>query len=271
MEDAEPSDDPCTGNRKFHGVYLLYCLNPAFKGRTYIGYTVNPQRRIKQHNMGKSGGGAWKTSGRGPWDMVLIVHGFPNDVAGLRFEWAWQHPTSSRRLKHVKKKMKNEKEFDSKLRIMTEMLNTGPWNRLPLTIQWLKQEYARPFPVNTQPPVHMPIAYGPIKVTEKKKKKNKNQNADSYAEKGRCDICHVCGDPVSVVDCCHSSCTFTSHIICLAGRSDENGFLVPVTVTCPKCKIEMRWGDLVYGKKQGQGDELLLDEEFGENTSEESE
>ena len=61
------------------------------------------------------------------------------------------------------------------------MLNTGPWFRLPLVIQWLKQDYQVDFPVSKQPPLHMSIAYGPISVgksTEagKRGRKRKGEN-----------------------------------------------------------------------------------------------
>ena len=68
------------------------------KGRTYVGFTNDPQRRIRQHN-GEVVGGARKTRLGRPWEMVLFVHGFSNKVIALQFEWAWQHPTQSRFLK----------------------------------------------------------------------------------------------------------------------------------------------------------------------------
>ncbi|XP_069194458.1 structure-specific endonuclease subunit slx1 isoform X2 [Procambarus clarkii] len=147
----------------FYGVYLLYCINPKYRGSTYIGFTRDPNRRIKQHNRGRKAGGAIRTSYKGPWEMVLIVHGFPNDISALRFEWAWQHPYRSRRLRNVCEKPRKQNKYDFCLQICSHMLRTKPWSRLPLTIRWLKQEYTRDFPVGLEPPLHMPVAYGPVK------------------------------------------------------------------------------------------------------------
>ena len=71
---------------RFYGVYLLCSQSPEkrFNGKCYVGFTVNPNRRINQHNRGKDFGGAKKTSNKGPWKMVLIVHGFPNNISALQ-------------------------------------------------------------------------------------------------------------------------------------------------------------------------------------------
>lgn len=159
----------------FYGVYLLVSKspNPKFSGRTYIGYTVDPNRRIKQHNSGQDGGGAKRTSNRGPWVMVMIIHGFPNNLSALRFEWAWQQPKVSRRLKAIPelhKKQRKESNFEYNFRILSEMLRIGPWNRLPLTVRWLVDDFHREFEVGKAPPMHMPICFGRVKKVPKKGK-----------------------------------------------------------------------------------------------------
>ena len=65
--------------------YLLYTNG----GRnTYIGATLDPNKRLRQHNSEISGG-ARTTSGK-TWTRALIVGGFPDWSAALQFEWAWK-------------------------------------------------------------------------------------------------------------------------------------------------------------------------------------
>ncbi|XP_030921612.1 LOW QUALITY PROTEIN: structure-specific endonuclease subunit SLX1-like [Geospiza fortis] len=126
-------------------VYLLRSAAPRgrCRGRTYVGFTVDrggglPRRRRRQHNGGRRRGGARRTSGRGPWEMELFVHGFPSDVAALRFEWAWQHPNSSRCLLVPPTRRPREQPISFALRLLPRLLLAPPWNRLPLRIRWLR-------------------------------------------------------------------------------------------------------------------------------------
>jgi hypothetical protein len=54
----------------------------------------------------------------------------PNILIIFQFEWAWQHPDKSRRLRHLPRKKKKETPFLYRFRVVSEMLRSGPWNRL---------------------------------------------------------------------------------------------------------------------------------------------
>ncbi|XP_055676965.1 structure-specific endonuclease subunit SLX1 homolog [Lutzomyia longipalpis] len=252
--------DVVTTIEDFYGVYLLVSRseNRSFTGRTYIGYTVDPNRRILQHNRGREGGGAKKTSERGPWQMILIIHGFPNSLSALRFEWAWQQPNISRRLKNIPGlgKKSSLRKFDLQFRILTEMLRIGPWNRLPLVIRWLADDFVRDFPPEKLPPVHMEISFGRVK-----RKKKLARIEDNVAEGGsqKSLSCCLCSSPIeeprqSLLTCINPQCSLQCHIICLARVCiTESNQYIPTEGDCPICFTHFLWGDLIR-KKNGCSD-----------------
>jgi structure-specific endonuclease subunit SLX1 len=61
----------------------------------------------------------------------------------------------------VPPKKSSERMFDYDFRLLSEMLNTGPWNRLPLTMRWLRPDVKfAEFPKDKRPPAHMQIVQG---------------------------------------------------------------------------------------------------------------
>lgn len=88
----DDDDSPEASRNKHFHCYLLTSKDPKHPYKVYVGFTVNPQRRIRQHNGLLKHGGAYRTqrSGR-PWAFAVIVHGFLTKKMALQFEWAWQN------------------------------------------------------------------------------------------------------------------------------------------------------------------------------------
>lgn len=71
--------------------WYCYLLQSECRKKTYVGATIHPERRLRQHN-GELVGGAKATHGFS-WKRVALVGGFPNERAALRFEWRWKYLT----------------------------------------------------------------------------------------------------------------------------------------------------------------------------------
>lgn len=136
MEKVQPLKSVCG----FFSCYLLSSLNPRGKGRTYIGFTVNPARRIRQHN-GDIMHGAHKTRKLRPWEMVVVVYGFPTKVDALKFEWAWQNPCRSKAVKEAAASIKSLTGVKGKLQILFSMLGLPSWSSMPITVSFLSTQH----------------------------------------------------------------------------------------------------------------------------------
>lgn len=71
--------------------WFCYMLCSTDGCKTYVGATVAPERRLRQHN-GELAGGARATHGRS-WTRKFLVGGFADERAALRFEWRWKYLT----------------------------------------------------------------------------------------------------------------------------------------------------------------------------------
>ncbi|XP_022729929.1 uncharacterized protein LOC111284996 isoform X2 [Durio zibethinus] len=124
----------------FFACYLLTSLSPRHKGHTYVGFTVNPRRRIRQHN-GEIASGAWRTKSKRPWEMVVCIYGFPTNVSALQFEWAWQHPQESLAVRQAAGTFKSFSGVANKIKLAYTMLTLPAWQSLNITVNYFSTKY----------------------------------------------------------------------------------------------------------------------------------
>lgn len=87
-------------------VYCLECTN----GYTYVGATVDLDKRLRQHN-GEITGGAIATTcqlQKGyTWSRACYVKNFPDWKSALQFEWRWKQLSRKERCKSSIERRKN--------------------------------------------------------------------------------------------------------------------------------------------------------------------
>jgi predicted GIY-YIG superfamily endonuclease len=127
----------------FIGVYVLG--SEPQPQRSYVGFTTEPQRRLKQHN-GELKNGAKRTSTGRPWRMTLFVSGFPSKVEALRFEYALTYPEHSiwaRPLLHHPVMLRvplGQRSPHGKARLAQLLQRVGEFATMPLKTTWLSSE-----------------------------------------------------------------------------------------------------------------------------------
>jgi predicted GIY-YIG superfamily endonuclease len=84
---------------------MAYCYLLATEtGQTYVGATVDIERRLRQHNR-ELKGGARATSMRvlegSTWERICYVAGIPEWRSALQIEWRWKQ-LGRTRFRHIK-------------------------------------------------------------------------------------------------------------------------------------------------------------------------
>ena len=83
---------------------MWYCYLLKSGNKTYVGATIDPDRRLRQHN-GELSGGAKATRGY-LWERVCLVGPFETEHDGLSFEYHWKHKSKKFKGTPIERRMK---------------------------------------------------------------------------------------------------------------------------------------------------------------------
>ncbi len=96
-------------------VYILVNNSDNYKNHSYIGFTNNPIRRLRQHNKEIKGGAKATTNKDSEWEFAVLITGFSDKINALSCEWKLKHP------------VKNYYKIEGKIKILNEILLLDKW------------------------------------------------------------------------------------------------------------------------------------------------
>ncbi|KAF1326036.1 Giyyig catalytic domain containing protein, partial [Globisporangium splendens] len=258
-----PTRSDCSIEMPFFACYLLTPVHAPRRLRcTYVGFTVAPTRRIRQHN-GEIVNGAKRTRKYRPWEMVTIVHGFPSKFHALQS--SVQLPLDARATGAA------EREDGRGHAALAEAQARGaPRDRAPAAVVAV--------PIDDQLYVRVDIvAEDAFSIDEGEMDGGGSQDGSEKEEQS----CFVCEEELyegdTTLGCYHKACAMQCHTLCLADHfisslgmeeSDEerggdssmderltvHQLLRPERGTCPDCQGELLWPLLVQHAQRRHND-----------------
>lgn len=140
--------------------YYVYWI---VSGRSsYIGATVDPVKRLKQH-CGMLQGGAKRTRGK-LWTYKCVITGFQTWNQALMYEWSFKY--HSKRCRSIESRKNALIELMSKERWTS---NSPLASEVPLTIEYDPIQYG-------MPPTELPVKNTNYNVYKRQKRRGFKQN-----------------------------------------------------------------------------------------------
>ena len=238
--------------------YFCYLLQTQDRKKAYVGFTVTPRRRLRQHNA-EIKGGAYKTR-KYHWNHVCIISGFPNKIVALQFEWQWQHPNVSRLLKDRNNKIITKKTIDisrsckATLLVLYSLLTTPLWQQLDLTVNFTDATAQSYFDLLIQKKGNIPLKHLFVTSNDVDTMHHAIPNAINAKNISSPPIntkCTHCNESVHLnngIACCTGAhCETYFHLNCAATAvtSGSQDVLMPIGYRCVKCYTTIKWVDIV--------------------------
>ena len=145
----------------------FYCYWITSGNSSYIGATVDPRKRLRQH-CGICTGGARRTRGK-LWTFELVISGFRTWKEALQFEWSFKFYS------------KRCRSIESRKNALETLLNRERWTsnsplavEVPLHFEWKPQSYGMPSEIETSTSIITSNSFKTKTKTKKPKKTNSN-------------------------------------------------------------------------------------------------